>query len=181
VKVFISYALSLVGLGFVVATVIATTLVNMSYPAARMRIVNMLQQNINKAEIMCRAAKGTFYEAIGSAIKIGAMMQTTDVAMIASATKPGYDGALVLIGMYWKKLFGRGKIGVMMVIGGLGMAIAVKTSPILHIIVAVLAAVAVGWFLYMRSEHERSLMLARAEILPVLDQAFADGRYIRQG
>lgn len=180
-KVFISYALSLVGLGFVVATVIATTLVNMSYPAARMRMLNMLQQNINKAEVMCRAAKGTFYEAIGSAIKIGAMVQTTDVSIIASATKPGYDGALVLIGMYWKKLFGRGKFGVMMVIGGLVMAIAIKTSPILHIIVAVLSAVAVGWFLYTRSEHERSLMLARAEILPALDQAFAEGRYTRYG
>lgn len=180
-KVFLSYALSLVGLGFVVATVIATTLVNLSYPAARMRILNMLQQNINKAEVMCRAAKGTFYEAIGSAIKIGAMIQTTDVTMIASATKPGYDGALVMIGMYWKKLFGRGKVGIGMVLGGLALAISTKTSPILHIIVAVLSAVAVGWFLYTRSEHERSLMLARAEILPVLDQAFADGRYTRQG
>lgn len=180
-KVFISYALSLVGLGFVVATVIATTMVNLSYPAARMRMLNMLQQNVNKAEVMCRAAKGTFYEAIGSAIKIGAMLQTNDVAMIASATRPGYDSALVLIGMYWKKLFSRGKFGVTMVIGGLGMAIAIKTSPILHIIVLVLSAVAVGWFLYTRSEHERSLMLARAEILPALDQAFAEGRYYRQG
>ena len=60
-KVFISYALSLVGLGLVVATVIATTMVNLSYPAARMRMLNMLQQNVNKAEVMCRAAKGTFY------------------------------------------------------------------------------------------------------------------------
>jgi hypothetical protein len=181
VKVFISYALSLVGLGFVVATVIATTLVNLSYPAARMRIISMMQQNLNKAEIMCRTAKGTFYEALGSAIKIGAMVQTTDVALIASATKPGYDGAIVMIGMYWKKLFGRGKIGVMLVVGGLIMAIAIKTSPILHIIVVVLSGIAVGWFLYTRGEHERTLMLARAEILPVLDQAFADGRYTRYG
>jgi hypothetical protein len=181
VKVFISYALSLVGLGFVVATVIATTLVNLSYPAARMRIIHMMQQNLNKAEIMCRTAKGTFYEALGSAIKIGAMIQSNDATLIATATKPGYDGAIVMIGMYWKKLFGRGKFGVMMVIGGLVMALAIKTSPILHIIVLVLSGIAVAWFLYTRSEHERSLMLARAEILPVLDQAFAEGRYTRYG
>jgi hypothetical protein len=179
--VFISYALSLVGLGFVVATVIATTLVNLSYPAARMRIISMMQQNLNKAEIMCRTAKGTFYEALGSAIKIGAMIQSNDATLIATATKPGYDGAIVMIGMYWKKLFGRGKFGVMLVVGGLIMAIAIKTSPILHIIVVVLSGIAVGWFLYTRGEHERTLMLARAEILPVLDQAFADGRYTRYG
>jgi hypothetical protein len=181
VKVFISYGLSLVGLGLVVATVIATSMVNLSYPAARMRLLNMLQQNVNKAEVMCRAAKGTFYEAIGSAIKIGAMVQSSDLSIIASATNPGYDSALVLIGMYWKKLFGRGKMGVMMVVGGAAMAIAIKTSPIFHIIVAVLSAGAVGWFLYVRSEHERSLMMARAEILPALNQAFAAGRYFRQG
>jgi len=181
VKVFISYALSLVGLGVVAAAVIGATLVNLSYPAARLRMLQMLQQSVNKAEIMCRTAKGTFYEAIGSAIKIGAMAQTNDISIIASATRPGYDGATVLVGMHWKKLFGRGKLGVMMVIGGLAMALAVDTSPILHIIVAVLTAIAAVWFIFTRSENERSLMRARAEILPALDQALAEGKYTRYG
>ena len=180
-KVFLSYALSLVGLGVVAATVIATTLVNLSYPAARMRMLNMLQQSVNKAEIMCRAAKGTFYEPIGAAIKIGAMAQTTDLTIIAGATRPGYDSGIVGVNMYWKKLFGRGKLGVGMVVGGLALAISVKTSPVLHIIAAVLAAIAAAWFMYTRSENERSLVLARAEILPALDQALAQGKYARYG
>jgi hypothetical protein len=181
VKVFLSYALSLVGLGVVAATVIAASMVNLSYPAARLRMLNMLQQSINKAEVMCRAAKHTFYEPIGSAIKIGAMAQTTDVTILAQATRPGYDGSVTLVKMYWNKLFGRGKFGVLMVIGGLVMAITIKTSPILHIIAAVLAAVGAAWFLYTRSENERSLLRARAEILPALDQAFAEGKYTRYG
>jgi hypothetical protein len=181
VKVFLSYALSLAGLGVVAATVIAATIVNLSYPAARLRMLNMLQQNVNRAEVMCRAAKHTFYEPIGAAIKIGAMAQTTDITILAQSTKPSYDAACMMVNMYWKKLFGRGKMGIMMVVGGLALAISIKTSPILHIIAAVLAAIAAAWFLFTRSENERSLVRARAEILPAVDQAFAAGRYTRYG
>ena len=40
-------------------------------------------------------------------------------------------------------------------------------------------AIAAAWFLYTKSENERSLMLARAEVLPAVEQAFAAGRYVR--
>lgn len=180
-KVFLSYALSLIGLGVVAATAIAVSMVNLSYPGARFRLLNMIQQSVNKAEVMCRTAKGTFYEAVGGAIKIGAMAQTTDVQIIAQATRPGYDGAVVMVKMYWKKLYGRGKLGILMVAGGVAMAIAAKTSPIVHIIAAVIAGVGVGFYFYVRSEVDRSLLLARAEILPALDQALAEGKYVRYG
>ncbi len=180
-KVFLSYALSLVGLGVVVATVIAASIVNLSYPAARLRLVNMLQQSVNRAEVMCRTAKNTFYEPIGAAIKIGAMAQTTDVSILTSSTRPSYDAACISVTMYWKKLFGRGKIGIMLVAGGVALAISEKTSPILHIVAAVLAVVGAAWFVFTRSENERSLVRARAEVLPAVDQAFAAGRYTRYG
>lgn len=180
-KVFLSYALSLVGLGVVAAAVIGATLVNLSYPAARLRMLHMLQQSVNKAEIMCRTAKNTFYEPLGAAIKIGAMAQTTDLSILAASTKPSYDAACMGVTMYWKKLFGRGKLGAMMVAGGLALAISSKTSLVLHIIVAVLTAIAAAWFVFTRSENERSLVRARAEILPEVDRAFAEGRYTRYG
>jgi hypothetical protein len=181
VKVLLSYALSIVGLGVVAATLIAAAIVNLSYPAARLRMLNMLQQSVNRAEVMCRAAKHTFYEPIGAAIKIGAMAQTSDLSIIAASTKPSYDAACTMVTMHWKKLFGRGKLGVMMVAGGLTLAIYVKTSPILHISAAVLTAIAGAWFVFTRMENERSLVRARAEILPAVDQAFAAGRYTRYG
>lgn len=180
-KVFLSYALSLGGLGLVAAAVIGATLVNLSYPAARMRILQMIAHSLNKTEIMCRTAKGTFYEPIGSAIKIAAMAQSTDVSIIAQATRPGYDAGVMPVTMHWKTLFGRGKKGVALVIGGLVLALSIGTSPILHVIAVVLAGVAAAWFLYTKAENERSLVLARAEILPALDQAFAEGRYVRYG
>jgi hypothetical protein len=179
VKVFLSYALSIVGLGVVAAALIPASAINLSYPAARLRMIQMIQMSINKAEVLCRTAKGTFYEPLGAAIKIGAMAQTNDITMIAASTKPGYDAACVTVTMYWKKLFGRGKLGAMMVAGGLAIAIAASTSPILHIIVLVLTIVGAAWFMFTRAENERSLVRARAEILPVLDQSFVDGKYTR--
>jgi len=179
VKVFLSYALSLAGLGFVVAAVIGAALVNLSYPKARLEMINMLRTSANKAEFLCRTAKGTFYEPLGSAIKIAAMAQTTDINILGMSTKPGYDAGVIPVTMLWKKLFGRGKKGVMMVAGGVALAIAVKTSPVLHIIIAVLTAGAGIWFMMTKLENERSLVRARAEILPEVDRAFAEGRYFR--
>jgi len=181
VKVFLSYALSLAGLGFVIWAVLGAYAVNLSYPGARLRMMNMLRTSVNQAEIMCRAAKGTFYEPIGGAIKIGAMAQTTDLAIISASTKPGYDANCMPVTMHWKKLFGRGKRGVMLVVGGLAIAIAVKTNPALHIIVTVLTAGAAVWFIPTKIENERSLVRAKAELLPELDRAFAEGRYVRHG
>jgi hypothetical protein len=181
VKVFLSYALSLAGLGLVVAAVLGAYVANLSYPAARLRMLNMLRTSVNQAEIACRAAKNTFYEPIGAAIKIGAMAQTRDLAIIQASTKPGYDAACMNVKMHWKKLFGRGKMGVMLVAGGLALAISVKTSPVLHVIVAVLTAGAALWFVVTRMENERSLVRAKAELLPELDRALSEGRYVRYG
>jgi hypothetical protein len=181
VKVFLSYALSLAGLGFVIAALVGAYTVNLSYPGARLRMMNMLRTSVNQAEAMCRAAKGTFYEPIGSAIKIAAMAQTTDLAIIQASTKPGYDAACMMVTMHWKKLLGRGKKGVMLVAGGVALAIVAKTNPALHIIVAVLTLAAAIWFLITKSENERSLVRAKAELLPELDRAFAEGRYVKYG
>jgi hypothetical protein len=181
VKAFLSYALSLVGFGLVVAAVLGAYAVNLSYPAARLRMMSALRTSVNQAEIMCRAAKHTFYEPIGSAIKTAAMVPLTDLNVIAMTTKPGYDAAVTQVKLHWKKLFGRCKKGAALVIAGLVIAIAVKTSPVLHIILLVLAAGGAVWFIVAKTENERSLVRARAELLPELDRAFAEGRYVRYG
>lgn len=178
-KVFLSYALSLGGLGLVIWAVLGAYMVNLSYPSARLRMMQVLRMNVNQAEMMCRAAKGTFYEAIGEAIKIGALAQTTDLKIIQASTKPGYDAACNSVKAHWRTLFGRGKKGVMAVAGGLALAIAVKAMPAVHIIIAILTAAGAIWFMVAKTENERSLVRAKAELLPELDRAFAEGRYYR--
>lgn len=179
-KAFLSYALALGGLGFAIATVIGAALVNLSYPKARLEMVNMLRTNLNKAQFLAKTAKFTFYEPIGEAIKIGAMSMTTDPNMIGMATKPGYEAGIMNVTQHWKKLFSRGKKGVMMVAGGVALAIVAKTNPALHIIIAVLTAGAAIWFMVVKTENERSLVRAKAEILPEVDRGFVEGRYFRQ-
>jgi hypothetical protein len=179
VKVFISYALSIIGLGVVAWVVTDAIRVNLSYPGARLRMMNMLRASVNQAEVMCRASKHTFYEPIGAAIKIAALAGTNDFAIIAATTKPGYDAACLPVKNHWKKLFGRGKKGAMLAIGGLVLVLTTKANPALHIIVTVCVVIAAIWFLVVKSENERSLTRARAELLPELDRAFAEGRYVR--
>lgn len=177
----ISYALSLAGLGVVAAAAIGASMANLDYPGARLRMVKMIHTSLNKAEVMCRTQRNTFFDALGSAIKYGAMAQTTDLSILALTTKPAYDAGCVPVTLHWKKLFGRGKLGVGLVAGGLVTALSVQTSPIFHIIAVVLAAVAAAWFVFTRTENERSLIRARAEILPEIDRAFSENRYTRYG
>jgi hypothetical protein len=180
VKTVLSYLLSLAGLGFIGAAVIGAALVNLSYPKARLEMVNMLRTNLNKAQFLAKTAKFTFFEPIGEAIKIGSMAQTTDISIISMATKPGYDAGCMTVTQHWKTLMGRGKKGVMMVAGGVALAIIAKTNPALHIIIAVITLGAAIWFYVTKTENERSLVRAKAEILPEVDRGFAEGRYMRQ-
>jgi hypothetical protein len=180
VKAVLSYLLALAGLGVVTWTVLGAALVNLSYPKARLEIINMLRTSVNKAQFLCKTQKLTFYDPIGEAIKIGATAQTTDPAIIGMATKPGYDAGCMNVTQHWKSLFSRGKKGVMLVAGGVALAIVAKTNPALHIIIAVLTAGAAVWFITVKLENERSLVRAKAEILPEVDRGFAEGRYVRQ-
>ena len=164
----------------VTAAVIGAALVNLSYPKARLEMINMLRTNVNKAQFLCKTAKGTFYEPIGEAIKIGAMAVTTDINIISMATKPGYEAGCMNVTQTWKKLFDRGKKGVLMVGGGVALAFVAHTNPALHIIVAVLTLGAAIWFITTKLENERSLIRAKVEVLPELDRGFAEGRYFRQ-
>ena len=178
-KALLSYVITVAGFGFAIAALLGAYAVNLSYPAARLRMMSVLRISVNQAEIMCRAAKNTFYEPIGAAIKSGALVPIPDMNMIMMTTKPGYDSAVTQVKMHWKKLFGRGKKAIVLLLLGLGMAIGFKTSPILHIILLSITILGGIWFMVVKADNERSLVRARAELLPELDRAFFEGRYVR--
>lgn len=181
VKTLLSYGLSLGGLGLMIYVIVATLAINLRYPGARLAMLNALRSSINQAEYMCRAVPGTFFEAIGSAIKLGAMAQTTDLSILAQTTRPGYDATIALINQKWKTLFGHAKKAVLLAAGGVALAISVHAMPAVHIILAVVVLGAAIWVLLAKLEAERSILRARAELLPELDRAFAAGRYQRVG
>src|SRR5262249_47810052 len=142
-------------------------------------LTNLLRTIPNQAESACRNMKGTLFEAIGAAIKVGAMCGgITDLKVISSATQPGYDSAASVINAAWKALLTKAKLGAMAVAGGLGLAVSSGAMPTwLVVILAMLGAAAAITLVVRKAEIERSLIRARAEILPEVDRAFAEGRY----
>ena len=176
VKVFLSYALAVGGLGFMIYVVMAVLQINLTYPGARLAMLNALRTSVQHAEYLCRSVPGTFFDAIGAAIKLGYQAGTTDINIIAQTTKPGYDATLTMIGLKWKTLFGHAKKAVALTIGGVALAISQKANPAFHIIVGVLVLGAAIWVFIAKLDTERAFMRARAELLPELDRAFAEGR-----
>jgi hypothetical protein len=182
VKVFLSYALSVGGFGFMIYVVVAVTQINLTYPGARLAMLNALRTSVGHADYLCRSLPGTFFEAIGAAIKLGYMAGgSTDLNILQQTTRPGYDATITMITLKWKSLFGHAKKAVMLTIGGAALAISVHTMPAVHIIFAVLVLGAAIWVFIAKMETERSILRARAELLPELDRAFVEGRYQKVG
>ena len=172
------YVLGVVGVVMILRAIVPVLANNLKYPSARLMMTNLLRTNPYQAEAVANAGKGTFFEAIAAAIKAGAMMQSRDPAILQKATLPTFDATAQAVNMRWKQLFGSAKLAVGAVGGGIVIS-STKGSPSIVLIivgVGVLAGLAFVWI--RRAEVERSLILARAEVLPEVDRAFVDGRYI---
>jgi hypothetical protein len=176
VKEVISYLLSIAGCGLMLS-VFATCANTRKYIEARTMVIHLLRTQPNRAELVCRAQKGTFGEAIAAAMKTAAMLKSNDLNMIVMATKPGYDSAVPMIQQHWKGLMGRGKMAGALTIAGLGLAFSGNGSAILHIILTIIAIAAAIYCLTIKADAERALVHARLEVLPEAERAFAEGRY----
>ena len=178
-KTVLSYALAAVGLGMLGMAVARALASNLSYAASRLMLTNLLRTNPNQAEAACRNMKGTLFEAIGGAMKIGAMCAgTSDLKIISAATLPAYDGTASAINAQWKMLLGKAKLAAIAVAAGLGLAVSSSTMPIwLVVVLGIVGGAAAITLLVRKAEVERSLIRARADILPEVDRAFAEGRY----
>jgi hypothetical protein len=176
VKEVLSYLLAIAGFG-VMASVFAAISGRRRYAEGRLWAIHMLRTSPNHAELVFRAQKGTFCEAVAAAMKTAAMTKSRDPNLLGMATKPAYDAHVTLVKMFWQKLVKRGRLGVGLSIGGIVLAFGVHTSPILHILLGIASLAAAGYTLAFKLDVDRSLLLARAELLPEVEQAFVDGRY----
>lgn len=172
-----AYALGLVGVGILMVAV-AKTVGGLSYPSARLSLIHLLRTNPNQAQMVATNMKGTFGEAIGTAMKTAGMGGSPDPKVITSATGPTYDAIGGVVVAHWKGILGKGKLGVMAAAGGFVLGLTNGDFPIGPFL---LALVAVGCFarvfLY-KSEVEASIVRARAEVLPEAERAMSGGRYV---
>jgi len=176
VKAVLSYLLAFGGLG---AMLLALSAVagRFKYGVAKGMVIHLLRTNPHQAEAMCKADKGTFMEAIAAAIKTAAMMKVRDPAILVQASKPAFDAQCTQVGMHWKTVMKRVKLAGGLAIGAIVLGVSADTSVILHVLLAIATLAGCGWVFAYKLDVDRSLVLARIEVLPEVDRAIADGRY----
>lgn len=173
-----SYGLAIVGFVMMLTAVARTLGSNLKYIYTRPLLINSLRSNAHHAEMLCKSSPDTYFSAIGAALKTGAMMRSRDPKIIPTATVPAYDAAGGAISMKWKQLVGRVKLAAMAAGGAVVIGMSKGMPPIIVIILA--AAVGIGflWLYFFKEEIDRCIVRARAEILPEVDRAFIEGRYV---
>jgi hypothetical protein len=173
-----SYVLAIVGF-VMMATAVARTLTsNLKYIYTRPLLINALRTNANHAEQLCKTAPESYFGAIGAAIKIAAMARSRDPKVVGGATVPSYDAAAMQVSMRWKQLLGRVKLAGMAAGGAVIIGMSGGFPPIFVIVLAACVGIGFLWLFLYKAEVDRCMLLARAEILPEVDRAFVDGRYV---
>ncbi len=175
-KEVLSYLLAVGGLG-VMMYVFGQVAGRRKYAEARAFAIHMLRTQPNRAEMVFRASKGTCLEALAMAIKTAAQVKSRDPKIINMATIPGYDASCGTIRMHWKGVLKLAKVGAGLSFGAVAMALAVHAMPVIHIILGVASGVMALLVFLFKLDVDRSLMFARAEILPEVDMAIANGSY----
>jgi hypothetical protein len=173
-----SYLLAIVGFGMMVSAVARTLSGNLKYIYTRPLLINALRTNGNYAEQLCKTRPETYYGAVGAAIKTAAMCQSRDLKVVSGATVPSYDATAMTVSMKWKQLLGRVKLALMAAGGAVVIGMSKGVPPIVVIVLAVAVGIGFLWLYFFKAEIDRCMILARAEILPEVDRAFVDGRYV---
>lgn len=173
------YVLALAGLVAMGVFVVETFGANLKYMHARMMLVNLLRSNPYQVERVCATMQGTFFEGIAAALKTGAAMGTRDPAMVAQGTRPAYDAASQAAAIKWKMTFGKAKLAGMAAAGALALPLTSnKTPPVLIFIISLLAMAGLGWIWLRKMEVESAIIKARAEVLPEVERALIEGRFV---
>lgn len=178
VETVVSYGLAIIGFGMMASVLVRTLGSNLKYIYTRPLLINSLRKNANHTELLCKSGKETYFAAIGEALKTGAMMQSRDPKVIPTATAPAYDAAGKAVLIKWGTLLGRVKLAAMAAGGAVVIALTKGFPPIVVLILAIAVGIGYLWLYLYKAEIERCIIRARAEILPEVDRAFVEGRYV---
>lgn len=172
-----SYALAVVGFAMMVSAVLRTLSSNLRYIYTRPLLINALRTNANHAERLCKTSPESYFGAVGAALKTAGMIGSRDPKIIPTATLPAYDATGTAISMGWKTLLGRVKLGLMAAGGAVALGLAKGVPAIPVLVLAVGVGIGFLWLFLYNQEVDRCILLARAEILPEVNRAIAEGRY----
>ena len=172
-----SYALGVIGVVLVLRIIAQALAMNVKYMFARVTFVQTLRTNPRLAEMQCKGQEGTFYDPLRAAFETAKMVGVQDPNIIVQATRPTFDAAATGVGMKWKMMVGSVQRAAAMTVVGAGLAIGKGFTPVIQIILALGAVGATIWLMVKKQEVERSVVMARAEVLPEVERVFVEGRY----
>ena len=177
-KEVLAFVLAVAGTGMIAISVMTAIAGSVKYMFARVTLTHLLRTNPAHAVLVCRTKPGTFFEPIGTVMKALSKVGTRDMTVITATSLPTYDAAGMGVSTKWKMLIGKAKLAAGMAIGGLALSLSGGGVPVLLILLAIAAGGGFLYLLWFKSEVDRSILLARAEILPEVDRMFAEGRYV---
>jgi hypothetical protein len=178
VKEVASYALAIVGVGIIVGAIVRALAANLNYASGKLMLINLLRTNPNRAQDVCKTMSGSFFEAVGEALATGALMRSQDPKVITAATVASFDATGKAVVAKTKQLLTGAKMGLGAAAGGLIIQMSGGKYPPLLIIAAVLCGGGYVFLMMRQVEIERTIVLARRDLLPEIDRAFIDGRYV---
>ncbi len=204
-KVLLSYGIALAGLVMVALAMFKALATNLSYPGAKLMLTNLLRTNPNKAEMVCKSLPGTFFEPLAMTFSTVAQTGMRDPNVVIQTTRPTFDGVAKGVVMGFGGHMTKAKLGLMAVVGGLVLSILMTakgpekkaddpnydptadveeveepgffSGPGPLIIIFLLAAGGAAVIYARKADLERSIVRARAELLPELEKSVIEGRY----
>ena len=128
----------------------------------------------DRARKLCKAAPGSYFDAVAAAIEAATATGSKDLAALDAIAGPAFEAKGVAVIARWRGIIERGLLGVLLVGGGAGFAISQGPFPVPHMVTSGVAALALCWFLYKRSDAQTSIDIARQEIVPAISKAIVD-------
>lgn len=175
-----SIGLAVIGLVMVGIPAAKTFSSSLSYAQAKLNLVNFLRTNPYQAEQMAKRMEGTFAEPLAMALKAGGMSGSTDPKVVVATTGPTYDANATGMVAKLGGVMSKAKLGLMAAVGGAGIGLAGGSLIFIPIILAVLTGAAFLRIMWYKSELDSSIIRARAEILPEVNDAICSRRYVAQ-
>lgn len=204
-KVLLSYGIALTGLVVVALALLKAMGTNLSYPGAKLMLTNLLRTNPNKAEQVCKSLPGTFFEPLAATFTTVAQTGMRDANIVMQTTRATFDGVAKGVVQGFGGHMTKAKLGLMAVVGGLVLSVLMAAKPAEKkpddpnydptadveeveepgffsgpgpfVILFLLAGAGAGMIYARKLELERSIVRARAELLPELEKSVIEGRY----
>jgi hypothetical protein len=131
--------------------------------------------NYERARKLCKAAPGTYFDAVAAAIESAANSGTRDLSTLEALAMPAFDAKATTVQDRWRGIIERGLIGVVLVFGGAALALSGSgVVPLPHLITSGVALVMGAWFVLRRNKARVALDTARRDVVPSISKAIID-------